>query len=86
MFFTIDIDKEDLLAGLNIYKDTKIYLVVSGWVGAIIGWVAIGANIEDLDALGPGLAVSLLTILYGYVFAYFVCFPVIRRIQYKLEQ
>jgi len=84
LFFTLNVDEEDLKLGLNIYKDTKLYLIVAGWIGVLIGGVLMGANLEDINELGPGLAMCILTIFYGYLFAYFVCHPVIRRIEEKL--
>lgn len=40
--------------------------VLSGWIGALLGAVIIAGNVKDLDALGPALAVMLLTVVYGY--------------------
>jgi flagellar motor component MotA len=40
--------------------------VLSGWIGALLGAVIIAGNVEDLNALGPALAVMLLTVVYGY--------------------
>lgn len=43
--------------------------VLSGWIGALLGAVLIGINIntQDLDALGPAIALMLLPVLYGYI-------------------
>ena len=43
--------------------------VLSGWIGALLGAVLIGINInmQDLDALGPAIALMLLPLLYGYI-------------------
>ena len=40
--------------------------VLSGWIGALFGAVIIAGNVKDVDALGPALAVMLLTLVYGY--------------------
>ena len=44
--------------------------VYFGWLGALIGLIAITGDRYlvwgDLDKMGPALAVSMLTILYGY--------------------
>ena len=33
------------------------------------------ANLVDPDALGPGMAVSMLTVFYGLLLCYGVCMP-----------
>ena len=44
--------------------------VYFGWLGALIGLIAITGNRfmvwGDVEKMGPALAVSMLTILYGY--------------------
>lgn len=44
--------------------------VYFGWMGTLVGLIAITGNRfmvwGDIDKMGPALAVSMLTILYGY--------------------
>jgi flagellar motor component MotA len=41
--------------------------VISGWLGSFTGAVLIAGNINgNWEALGPAIAVMLLTVLYGY--------------------
>ena len=41
--------------------------LISGWLGSIIGAVLIAGNINgNWEALGPAIAVMLLTVVYGY--------------------
>ena len=63
-------------------KDFRTFLVVTGWIGLIIGFVLMGANLRDLNALGPGLAVALLTVFYCYFLSYFVYYPLQRRLEH----
>ena len=53
-------------ARLNAYSEGA---VLSGWIGALLGAVLTGINInmQDLDALGPAIALMLLPLLYGYI-------------------
>ena len=53
-------------ARLNAFSEGA---VLSGWIGALLGAVLIGINIntQDLDALGPAIALMLLPVLYGYI-------------------
>ena len=45
--------------------------VYFGWLGALVGLIAITGNRfmvwGDLEKMGPALAVAMLTILYGYM-------------------
>ena len=45
--------------------------VYFGWLGTLVGLIAITGNRfmvwGDVDKMGPALAVSMLTILYGYI-------------------
>ena len=49
------------------FGDGAVYF---GWLGTLIGLIAITGNRfmvwGDVDKMGPALAVSMLTILYGY--------------------
>ena len=78
--FARNMSKEDIKKCINIYKDLKVYLIVSGFIGTLIGLILMGANLTDLDALGPGLALSLITILYGLL-AYIISLPIQRRLE-----
>ena len=51
-------------ARLNAFSEGA---VLSGWIGALLGAVLTGINIntQDLDALGPTIALMLLPLLYG---------------------
>ena len=53
-------------ARLNAFSEGA---VLSGCMGALLGAVLIGINInmQDLDALGPAIALMLLPLLYGYI-------------------
>jgi flagellar motor component MotA len=48
---------------LNAFSEGAI---LSGWIGALLGAVIIAGNVKDFAALGPALAVMLLTVVYGY--------------------
>ncbi len=47
----------------------------AGLVGTLIGMVLMLANMDDPAAIGPGMAVSLLTLLYGAFLAEFLIGP-----------
>ncbi|RKI44246.1 motility protein A [bacterium D16-51] len=47
-----------------------------GMIGTLIGLVNMLYNMEDMSAIGPNMAVALLTTLYGSVLANWICVPV----------
>jgi len=65
----------------------------SGFIGALFGWIAMlgsmgsgGGMDMDMGALTGGLAVSLITILYGLVFAFTLFLPLQYYFQHQLDK
>ncbi len=54
-----------------------------GMVGTIIGLVSMFAHMDDPKKIGPGMAVALLTTLYGAVIANVVALPIADKLQMK---
>ncbi len=52
----------------------------SGVAGTLVGLVLMLGNLEDPSAIGPGMAVGLLTALYGILLAEFLLGPMIQRL------
>ena len=65
---------------LHDASDTFMYggrlCMASGWVGVLIGLVLMLANLDDPAAVGPAMAVCLLTALYGTILKYFFFNPI----------
>lgn len=57
-------------------RDYGQYAVVNGCICALIGHVMMLQNMSDPNAIGPALAVSLLTIFYGFIIQLVVAVPV----------
>lgn len=47
-----------------------------GMIGTLIGLVNMLYNMEDMSAIGPNMAVALLTTLYGSLLANWLCIPI----------
>ncbi len=74
-------------AYITILKDLKIYAIVSGWLGAIIGLILVVNDGELLtrtrvDFL-PIVGVGMMTVLYGYFIAYFYAYPLQKRFEHN---
>lgn len=52
-----------------------------GMIGTVMGLVAMFAAMNDPAAMGPGMAIAMLTTLYGLVLAFAICGPVAARLQ-----
>ncbi|ADZ90279.1 flagellar motor protein PomA [Marinomonas mediterranea] len=67
--------------GAKIFKALGDVGPAMGMIGTLVGLVQMLANMDDPKAIGPAMAVALLTTLYGAMLANMVCLP----IQAKLE-
>lgn len=47
-----------------------------GMIGTLVGLVNMLYNMEDMSAIGPNMAVALLTTLYGSLLANWICVPI----------
>lgn len=54
-----------------------------GMVGTIIGLVAMFSHMDDPKKIGPGMAIALLTTLYGAVIANVVALPIADKLSIK---
>lgn len=54
-----------------------------GMIGTLIGLVALLKNLDDPSAIGPSMAVAILTTLYGSLLANFVCNPIAKKLEIK---
>lgn len=53
-----------------------------GMIGTLLGLIMMLANLDDPDALGPGMAMALITTLYGSIMANWIFTP----LQIKLKE
>ena len=63
-------------AGAGIFKSLGDVAPAMGMIGTLIGLVAMLANMDDPKAIGPAMAVALLTTLYGAIVANMVAIPI----------
>ena len=56
-----------------------------GMFGTILGLVVMLGNLDDPSKVGPGLAVALLTTLYGVAFANLVFAPMAKKIRHNMS-
>ena len=51
-----------------------------GMIGTLIGLIAMLGNLEDVSALGPGMAVALITTMYGSMIANMFAIPLAKKL------
>jgi chemotaxis protein MotA len=62
--------------GIKLFEDWGKLAPAFGMIGTLIGLVAMLANLEDKSSIGTGMAVALITTLYGAVLANLIIIPV----------
>jgi chemotaxis protein MotA len=57
-----------------------------GMIGTLVGLIAMLANLSDPDAIGPAMALALVTTLYGSMLANMICIPLAGKLQQRTEE
>ena len=57
-----------------------------GMIGTLIGLVQMLSNMEDPKAIGPAMALALLTTLYGAMLATMVCIPIADKLNLRMTE
>ncbi|MFT5117642.1 MAG: chemotaxis protein MotA [Kiritimatiellia bacterium] len=73
------------VTGASIFFKLSAMAPAMGMIGTLIGLVAMLANMSDPKAIGPAMAVALLTTLYGAVLANAVCEPIADKLTLKAK-
>ena len=76
---------------VDMYRSIKIYdlLIKASFGGGIIGFfieiIAMLGNLKAPNQIGPYISISLLSIVYGLVFGYFIFMPIKFRLENEKE-
>lgn len=73
-------------AGASIFTNMASMAPAMGMIGTLIGLVAMLANMSDPKAIGPAMAVALLTTLYGAILANGFCEPLADKLTDKAKK
>ncbi len=72
--------------GQDILKSIGEAAPAFGMIGTLIGLVAMLANMSDVKALGPAMAVAILTTLYGAILANVIALPIAKKLEVRSKQ
>ncbi len=67
--------------GQKVFKFMASTAPSMGMIGTMIGLVTMLRSLDDPSAIGPAMAVALLTTFYGAIVAFFVCGPIAAKLE-----
>jgi chemotaxis protein MotA len=86
---TMELERDQYITrlseGQRVFKSLGDAAPAFGMIGTLVGLVQMLANMEDPSAIGPAMAVALLTTMYGAVLANLVCLPLADKLTSKLD-
>lgn len=66
--------------GISVWEGVAEIAPAFGLIGSVIGLVQMLASASDPSAVGPGMAVAVLTILYGMLIAHVIAIPICTKL------
>ncbi len=72
--------------GASIFSSMADVAPSMGMIGTLVGLVSMLANMDDPKAIGPAMAVALLTTLYGALIANGICGPIAGKLKLRAEE
>jgi chemotaxis protein MotA len=72
--------------GAGLFKSLADIAPALGMIGTLIGLVAMLSNMDDPKAIGPAMAVALLTTLYGAFLANVVAIPIQTKLELRKDE
>ena len=82
----IDLTIERNEEGIKIFRAIGEVAPAMGMIGTLIGLVQMMSNMDDPKAIGPAMAVALLTTLYGAVIANAVALPIADKLSHRSRE
>ncbi|MEY6431930.1 flagellar motor protein PomA [Thioalkalicoccus limnaeus] len=79
----IDLTIERNEEGIQIFRAIGDVAPAMGMIGTLIGLVQMMANMDDPKAIGPAMAVALLTTLYGAIIAQAIALPIADKLSHR---
>jgi len=72
--------------GQKMYTAMGTYSPAFGMIGTLIGLISMLQNLEDPSAVGPGMAMAMITTFYGALFANLFFLPMAGKLKQRSEQ
>ena len=78
--------KERHKRGQRLFKFMGGIAPSMGMIGTLIGLVQMLQALDDPSAIGPAMAVALLTTLYGAIIAFMICNPIAEKLESRTRE
>ena len=78
--------KERHIVGQGIFKALAAYAPAFGMIGTLIGLVQMLRNMNDPSTIGAGMAVALITTLYGALVANVIALPIAGKLEQRSNE
>lgn len=72
--------------GRKLFDQMALFAPAFGMIGTLIGLIQMLRNINNPSAIGPGMAVALVTTFYGAVLAYLVFIPISGKLAVRSQE
>ncbi len=72
--------------GQDIFNAMGTYAPSFGMIGTLIGLIMMLYNLDDPKKVGPGMAVAIITTLYGTLSAYLVFLPIAGKLKVRSDE
>lgn len=72
--------------GAQLFRFAQSNAPAMGMVGTLIGLVQMLQALDDPSAIGPAMAVALLTTFYGAVIAFMICGPIAEKLGHRSDE
>ncbi len=82
----INITIEHNEEGEDVFKGFGESFPAMGMIGTLVGLVQMMSNMSDPKAIGPAMAIALLTTLYGALIANAVALPVAAKLAFRTAE
>jgi flagellar motor component MotA len=78
--------REEIKNGIQFFRTMQVYLIVSGFLGTVIGAMAMLGALEMSVRVGRGASLALLTLLYGIIFTLLIPVPFRAGLEKRLNR
>ncbi|MDI7248272.1 MAG: motility protein A [Bacillota bacterium] len=72
--------------GRKLFDQMALFAPAFGMIGTLIGLIQMLRNINNPSAIGPGMAVALVTTFYGALLAYLVFIPISGKLAVRASE
>jgi flagellar motor component MotA len=79
-------NRKELMRGINYFESMKVYILSSGILGTVIGFIAILGDLSDKSKFGMALSLTLITLLYGILLFNIVVIPFRTALKNRLAE